>query len=112
MVIHTYSATFQTVSVARGISAAELSPPADDGRARRVPARRGARPALVPDGAHPPPPLEVRAAGVALGRARGRPVEGELGAGEHHDALRVVRLARRVAAKGKERNTMRYARVG
>ena len=92
LVIHAYSTTFQAVSVARGVPAAELSPPAEYGRARRVPARRGARPALVPDGAHPPPPLEVRAAGVALGRARGRPVEGELGAGEHHDALRVVCL--------------------
>ena len=100
LVIHTDSTTFQTVSVARGISAAELSPPADYGRAR-VPARRGARPALVPDGAHPPPSFEMRAAGVALGRTRGRPVKGELGAGEHHDALRVVRLSRRVAA-GKE----------
>ena len=46
------------------------------------------------------------AAGVALGRTRGRPVKGELGAGEHHDALRVVCLSRRVAA-GKETHTMR-----
>ena len=41
------------------------------------------------------------AAGVALGRPRGRPVEEEVGAGEHHDALRVVCLSRRVAV-GKE----------
>ena len=105
MVIHTYSTTFQTVSVARGISAAELSPPADYGRAR-VPARRGGCPSLIPDGTHPPSSFEMCAAGVALGRTRGRPVKGELGAGEHHDALRVVCLSRRVAA-GKETHTMR-----
>ena len=40
-------------------------------------------------------------AGVALGRTRGRPIKGELGAGEHHDALRVVRRPRGVAGVGR-----------
>lgn len=70
--------------------------PAEDARPH-VFALRWARPGLVPDVRHPPSALEVRPTSVALGRPRGRPVEDEVGAGEHHDARRVVRLLRGVA---------------
>ena len=70
--------------------------PAEDARPH-VFALRWARPGLVPDVRHPLPALEVRPTSVALGRPRGRPVEDEVGAGEHHDARRVVRLLRGVA---------------
>lgn len=100
----THSAAFQTYSGASGIAAAQLLSPADD-TGSRVFALRGARPGLVPDVGHPPSALEVRPAGVALGRPRGCSVEGELGAGEHHDAFCVVCLLRGVAL-GRRRNQL------